>query len=145
MFWNTIPNEERLLLWKKLRNEILALPLKDRLEEISKFCSSIPFGARTLDYYSPLEWPTPWEILFHGSFCTSSISLLMFYTLTLLPGDKVLELILVEDTTGIYMLPLIDNQYVLNYHLGQVSMYSDVNCEFKELKRYSESVIKRIS
>ena len=100
MIWNTIPNEERLHLWKKLRDDIQELQLKDQLNEVAKFCSKIPYGARTLDYYDPTDWLTPWEILFHGSFCTSSISLLMFYTLILLKNPLKVELYLVEDDDG---------------------------------------------
>ena len=115
MIWNTIPNDERLHLWKKLREDIKQLSVDEQLKEVAKFCSEMPFGCRTLDYYSTEFWPTPWEILFHGSFCTSSISLLMYYTLTLLDTPPSVELHLVEDTDGIYLLPIIDNRFVLKY------------------------------
>ena len=145
MIWNTIPNEERLHLWKKLREDIHSLPLDNQLTEISKFCSKIPFGSRTLDYYSPQEWPTPWEILFHGSFCTSSISLLMFYTLSLITPSPKLELYLVEDDDGLYLLPIIENQYVLNFELGSVNNYSEIQENFKVLQKYSKEEIKNIT
>jgi len=145
MLWNTIPNEERLHLWKKLRDDIQNLSLSDQLNDIATFCSTMPFGSRTLDYYSPLDWPTPWEILFHGSFCTSSISLLMFYTLTLTLNPKKLDLILVEDDCGIYLLPLIDDQFVLNYQLGSVNKLDDIKDDFKILQTYTQSQIKTIS
>jgi hypothetical protein len=144
MIWNTVSNEERLRLWKSLREEILTLPLKDQLEEIAKFCSRMPFGARTIDYYSPMEWPTPWEILFHGSFCTSSISLLMFHTLILLNTQYTIELYLVEDTEGIYLLPVIDNQFVLNFELSAVNNYSEIKDKFKILDKYRKEQIKKI-
>jgi hypothetical protein len=144
MIWNTVSNDERLRLWKALREEIQALPLKDQLEEIAKFCSRMPFGARTIDYYSPREWPTPWEILFHGSFCTSSISLLMFHTLILLNTQHTIELYLVEDTEGIYLLPVIDNQFVLNFELTAVNNYSEIKDKFKILDKYRKEQIKKI-
>jgi hypothetical protein len=144
MNWNSIPNEERLTLWKNLRIDIQDKNLETQLKEIAKFCSTIPFGTRTLDYYSPDNWPTPWEILFHGSFCTSSISLLMFYTLTLLSVSADVELVLVEDSDGIYLLPIIDNQYVLNYHLGQISKYPEIKDSLTVLKIYSKEQIKNI-
>ena len=118
MIWNTIPNDGRLHLWKLLRDDLKDRTLEEQLTLVAQFCSSIPFGARTLDYYSPKEWPTPWEILFHGSFCTSSISLLIFYTLTLTPLDAVVELHLVQDDEGIFLLPVINDQFILNYELG---------------------------
>lgn len=145
MIWNNIPNEERLHLWKVLREDIKDLPVKEQLEHLATFCRTIPFGSRTIDYYSPLEWPNPWEILFHGLFCTSSISVLMYYTLVLLPTVKKVELILVEDDDGIFLLPIIDDHFVLNYELGQVSMYSEIKNDITVLQRYREEEIKKIT
>jgi hypothetical protein len=145
MIWNNIPNEERLRLWKNLREEIKDLPLDKQLEKVSKFCSTIPFGSRTLDYYDSTNWPTPWEILFHGSFCTSSISLLIFYTFALLSISVSVELLLIEDEEGIYLLPLIDNHYVLNHHLGQISKYPEVKDNFKVLQKYTREQVKTIT
>lgn len=144
MIWNTIPDEERLLLWKNLRDEITNSQIDTQLTRIAEFCAYMPIGSRTIDYYSPKDWPTPWEILFHGSFCTSSISLLIFYTLILLPTKVDIELILVEDDRDVYLLPLIDNQFVLNYHLGQVSKHSDIKDNLKVLKKYARDSVRII-
>ena len=144
MIWNTIPNEERLHLWKKLRDDIKDLVLKEQLNEIAKFCSQMPFGARTIDYYSPMDWPTPWEILFHGSFCTSSISVLMYHTLLLLNTNSEIELLLVEDDDGVYLLPIIDSTFILNYELGSVNEFSEVKDSFKVLQKYTKEQIKKI-
>lgn len=145
MIWNAIPNDERLHLWKKLRDDLKALALREQLNEVAKFCSEMPFGSRTLDYYSPLDWPTPWEILFHGSFCTSSISLLMYYTFTLVPVNEKIELHLVEDDDGVYLLPVINDQFVLNYELGKVSTYPEIKDSFTVLKIYQKEQIKTIT
>ena len=146
MIWNTIPNEERLRLWKNLRNNLVGLELEQQLDDIAKFCSTIPFGARTLDYYSSENWPSPWEILFYGSFCTSSISLLMYYTFILVPdNDTRIELMLVEDLDGLFLLPIVDNRYILNYELGKVSNYSEIKNNLKVLKRYTRDQIKTIT
>jgi hypothetical protein len=145
MIWNTIHGEERLLLWKKLRSDLKSMTLDKQLEEVAKFCANIPFGSRSIDYYSPADWPTPWEILFHGSFCTSSISLLIFYTLSLIPISVKLDLYLVEDDTGVYLLPVIDDQFVLNYELGLVSKFSAACTGIKVIKVYSQKHIKTIN
>lgn len=145
MIWNTISNDERLRRWKDLRVEIIDKDLKDQLNSVAEFCSNIPFGSRSLDYYTPADWPTPWEILFYGSFCTSSISVLIFYTLSLIPVKEKLELYLVEDIDGIYLLPIIDNKFVLNYELGKVSDYYEIEDSFKILKRFSQDQIKTIT
>jgi hypothetical protein len=145
MIWNAIPNEERLHLWKNLRNNLVELPLEKQLIEIAKFCSTIPFGARTLDYYSSENWPSPWEILFYGSFCTSSISLLMYYTFVLIPNESRIELILIEDADGVFLLPFVEDQFILNYELGKVSNISDIGNNFKVLKVYTRDHIKTIT
>lgn len=144
MIWNTIPNEEKLILWKKLRTDIQDLNLTEKLEEIAKFCFKIPYGSRTIDYYTPSDWPSPWEILFYGSFCTSSISLLMYYTLILTTHDVNIELWLVEDQDGMFLLPIIENQFVLNYELGKISKIADIK-EFITVKQvYTQDQIKNI-
>jgi hypothetical protein len=144
MFWNSIPDAERLHLWKKLRDDLKDESEETVLQEIAKFCAPMPFGARSIDYYSPDDWPTPWEILYHGDLCTSSISLLMFYTLDLL-GYADIALHLVEDEDGIYLLPVVENQYVLNYALGQVSMYPSIKENLTVLKIFDKSQIKTIT
>lgn len=145
MLWNTIPNDDRLRLWKSLRTEIQDKPLMIQLEEVSKFCSKMPFGARTLDYYTSEDWPTPWEILFHSLFCTSSISLLMAYTLILASPDTKVELYLVEDDEDTFMLPVIEDHFVLNYELGKISIISDIEPDIKIIKKYSQQEIKTIT
>ncbi len=144
MIWNTIPNEERLRLWKNLRESIAEKSTEGQLTDVAKFCSTIPFGSRSVDYYTPADWPTPWEILFYGSFCTSSISLLIYYTLVLLPTTIDIEILLVEDDEDVYLLPFIDNQFILNYELGQVSKYPEIQDNFKVLRRYSRDEVKTI-
>lgn len=144
MIWSSISSSERLYLWKKLREDINESPLEIQLSEIAKFCSSMPYERRTIDYYSPQDWPTPWEILFHGSFCTSSISLLMFYTIVLLDPLASIELFLVEDDDGVFLLPVIQNQFVLNYELGKVSKYLDVIDKVKVLKQHPRDSVKII-
>jgi hypothetical protein len=145
MNWNQIPNDQKLQMWRELRDGIKDKNLYEQLSEIAKFCSTIPFGSRTLDYYSSEEWPTPWEILFHGTFCTSSISLLMAYTMLLLQTKSDIELRLVEDENGLYLLPVFDNQFVLNYELGTISNYPDICDNFKVLQIISRDKIKNIT
>ena len=145
MSWNNISDGERLRLWKNLRDNIKSLPLDEQLTEIVSFCDTMPRGSRTLDYYSPDDWPSPWEILFHGSFCISSVSLLMFYTLTLFPNEKKLDLILVEDASaGIHLLLVVNDQFVLNYHYNTISKLDEIGPEFIILKQYKQSEVKPV-
>lgn len=146
MLWNTIPNDERLRLWKTLRADIQDLTLADQLAEISKFCEDIPTGSRSLDYYTPESWPTPWEILFHGSFCASSVSLLVYYSLNVVNPETKVDMLLVEGpSAGIFLLPIVEDQYVLNYLQGTVNNISEVKDEFIVLQKYTQEQIKNIT
>lgn len=106
----------------------------------------MPAGRRTLDYYNPASWPTPWEIVFHAEFCKSSVSLLLFYTLAILYGKEYnIELWVVKDNNGDYLLPVIDNQFILNYEAGKVSNHSDVSDYFIVMQKFSKDQIKTIT
>jgi 2-keto-3-deoxy-L-rhamnonate aldolase RhmA len=118
---------------------------QEQLEEVAKFCAHIPFGSRSVDYYSPKDWPTPWEILHHGLFCTSSISILMFYTIAMSTEYVDIDLILVQDVDGIFLLPIIGNRYILNYELGKVNMYPEIQGSVEILRRFSRNEIKVIT
>lgn len=144
MFWNSIPNNERLRLWKKLREDVADLPLVDQLKEIAKFAGTIPFGSRSIDYYTPEDWPTPWEILYHDMFCTSSISVLIFHTFVLLKTTHKIDLYLVEDSDDVYLLPIINDQFVLNYESGKISNYSEIKDQLKVLQVFDQTRVKTI-
>lgn len=141
-FLNT--GDERLHLWKNFRNDISELDLNRQLLEIAKFCSTLPRGARTLDYYNPINWPTPWEIFFYNSFCRNSISLIIFYTLVLINISETLELWVVKDNEGDYLLPVIGNKFILNYEPGMVSNYSEICDYFIVMQKFSQNQIKTI-
>lgn len=144
MIWNNIKNEERLFLWKKHRDEVKGLSLETQLNEIAEFCADMPYEARTIDYYSSADWPTPWEILYYGTFCLSSISLLMFYTIRNIRQDVNIELFLIDDKEDVYLIPVIDSRLVLNYEPGSVNHIDEINDEINILKKYSLSDIKEI-
>jgi hypothetical protein len=69
----------------------------------------------------------------------------MFYTFVLVPNKEQTELILVEDQDGMFLLPVFNNQFILNYELGKVSNSSDIEDNFKVLKKYSRDQIKTIT
>lgn len=145
MNWNNLRGEERLSLWKNLRESLAEKSLDQVLELVAEFFKLFPYATRAIDYYSPQDWPTPWEILYYGLFCTSSISLLMYYTLVLAGVKADLELLLVEDKNSVFMILLVDKKFVLNYELGMISMYSSIETDLRVIKIYTRDQIKKIS
>ena len=146
MDWNNAYPDERIRLWKNFRESINYSNIDEQLLQVAHFFSNVPIEPRTIDYYTPDTWPTPWEILYNGKWCNSSVSLLMFYTLDLLPNykDINLELALVDDTKDRYLLLRIANQYVLNFIPGQVSTQQDIIPAFRIMALYTSEHIKKI-
>ena len=53
------------------------------------------------------------------------ISLLIYYTLTLVLDEDRVELILIDDDTDRFIVPLLDKKRILNYVLGEISNIDD--------------------
>lgn len=140
--WNNTSAEDRIILWREFREEIASLPEQDQLNRIAEFFADVPFGARSLDYYTPESWPTPWEILHHKLFCQNTISLLIFHTLNVILGDERTEIILIEDDRDRYLVPVLDNKHIFNFELGQISTIQDPR--IKIIDRFEKETISRI-
>ena len=140
--WNTATDLEIITNWKQLRTNISCLDLDSQIAQTIKFISSIPYGSRTIDYYTPDRWPTPWEILAHRQFCTSSISLLAYYTLTMVSNADI-SLHLVDDGDDVYLLPEINNKF-LNYYPNDLVNRAELEEEIEILKTYTRDSIKPV-
>lgn len=120
--------EDRLREWRGFRTGLGYVEGDDRIRLVVNYFAQAPYGSRTLDYYSPTTWPSPWEILHNESYCKSSLSLLMYYTLNMSEEfSDPLELWLIDDGEDRYLVPVISNQNILNYELGQISTVQDLN------------------
>jgi hypothetical protein len=145
MIWNGLSSDERLRLWKNLRKGIADSDFKDRLLSIAEFYRLTPFGARTIDYYDAESWPLPWEMLFHGDFCKSSISLMIFYTVTMVSPDCKAQIQLVDEDGEVYLVPLFDDQFILNFTPGQISKYQDLVGKVRVIRVFEKEHIKKIN
>ena len=119
--------ERRLSAWKEFRDKLVQLTPDEQLDEVASFFSKTPIGSRSLDFYTPDTWPTPWEILYDSLYCQSSISLLMYYTLLYMNSFKDrIHLCLIDDGEDRYLVPVIDDQFILNYELGAITILSSI-------------------
>lgn len=75
MFEKHTDTEVRLMQWRDVRKN--ASSESDILDAFSQ----IKPRQRYLDYYNPDDWYNPFELLEHGCFCTTGISILLFHTL----------------------------------------------------------------
>lgn len=144
--YQTSSAEERTSVWREFRKGLNGLPTDEQIHEVAKFFSTAPFGARTIDFYSPSTWPTPWEILFHGSYCQNSISLLIYYSLKLIPEfDRTVDLWLIDDGEDRFVVPVVDGQYILNYELGEISTLPNLAHDLKVIEKFDSAQIKQFS
>lgn len=143
--WNNLSSQERMDLWRQEREKLKNESYIDRLKSLSIFFSHVPFGSRTIDYYTPSDWLTPWEILHYGTFCRSSISLLMYHTLTIVDPDINIKLCLVEDKEDIFLVPVVDDTFVLNYNLGDVTKVTRLKKSVQFKQTFQKEQIKTFS
>lgn len=123
--WNNSTAEERIGLWRELRTDVSILKEKEQLNSIASFFADVPIGSRCIDFYTPDSWPTPWELLYHQLFCTSSISLLIYHTLVLTLDEDRVDIILVDTDDDLFLAPLVDKKYIFNIELGKVNNITD--------------------
>ena len=132
-----------MLEWGSFRDSIKELELKEQIEKIAEYFSSVPIAPRQLDYYTPDTWPTPWELLDSGHLCSSGISILMAYTL-LINEQSDFKLLLIDDNTDYYLVPLVADEYILNYSLGEVMSYTSISNDITIKYTYNPSDLKDI-
>lgn len=123
--WNNSSAEERIEKWREFRESLNGLNDEELLNNVAQFFATVPLGARCIDYYTPESWPTPWELLYHKLYCSSSISLLIYHTLCIALGSDRVDIILADTGTDRLLMPVVDEKYILNYELGKVNKIKD--------------------
>ena len=124
--WNSLHTSERILEWRRFRqklNDDFTYINKTVLKVVAEYWASMPRVHRVVDYYTPSSWPTPWELLHDNLFCESAVSLMMYYSLALLDSPDVerLSMNLIDDGTDVYLIPVYDEKFALNYSYVKVS------------------------
>lgn len=121
--WYNTKFEERLLIWKDFREELRDMDDDTKMSSVANFFSKVPYGKRSIDYYTPESWPSPWELMDRNTHCLNTVSLMIKYTLKFIGIES--SLVLIDDGQECYILPVIDGEMVLNYDHGRVCHLSD--------------------
>lgn len=143
--WNNLTTEQKIEEWHVFRNEIKTLNKNEQLEKIAKYWSTAPLGSRSIDFYTPSTWPDPWEILYYGRFCENSISLLMYYTFRLINTDAKCEIWLIDNSKERYIVPVVEDNYLLNYEIGSVNIWQDLKDTVRIIEKFSNDDIHQVS
>lgn len=118
--------KERMKLWRDFRRDLEQYPEGEQLQMLARFWGEAPLVDYVIDWDYPEQWPTPWELLYEGDFCRSTIALMMEQTLLCEENgpwttDR-LELQLMRDPNMQvqHIILVVDGKWVLNYDFQEV-------------------------
>lgn len=78
MFTKTQSSSERLAAWRKFRQEF---PSTGTIHDVVTAFADVKMERRTIDYYTPENWPSTFEIVNDGTFDQSGLTLVIASTL----------------------------------------------------------------
>ena len=126
---------------------------EEQLLETANYWQEFPIHAHyIIDVDRPKRWPTPWELLHKGDFCTNSLAYMMEQTLLLADErwtkDR-FQLMFIDNKTlsAMAMILVVDNKYVLNYSQNQIFNFDFIEktCiiqyRYRALSRHKHKII----
>ena len=132
--------EERIALWRQLRDSIADLPIKDRLIEIDKWWLSAPISTWLIDLDFFEKSHLPWELLYDNNWTPSSILYMKEQTLLLIKNkiENKIEIAYINDIPSAtdLLIMIVDDTYVVNYSLGETILLSNIVSNIKIIKKY---------
>ena len=124
MIWHDINCRDRILKWREWRNSLTLLSLEDCLKEVAVAWAKAPIVNHYLIPDEISEWPDPWNLINDNIYCDLSITLGMFYTLTLCDNPNINDNVRIEiyksNDGWINLCSVEGGLYMLNYNLGSV-------------------------
>lgn len=119
--------DDKLKAWREFRDSLETS--ETPLEDVARFWSKAPFGAKYLDPYHTASWPDPWKLVIDDRYDLLAISLGMCYTFQLTArfkkSDIGIHMSIVPNNDNCYSC-VIDNTHVLNFHHGLVATVQDL-------------------
>lgn len=141
MLTHLVHPEQRLVDWQTFRDSLTAMSIEDQLRSVAEYWSQVPLNTWFLDESQPNDWPTPWEIIYGGDYCPTTVSYMMRETLHLSDPDvwslDRFELMLIRDKEQeiVQVILVIDGQWVLNYEHAVVIEWDDIYAHVDILDR----------
>lgn len=127
-----LPEKDRMLSWRELRRLVSSLPSDiERLEEVIRWWAKAPICRFSIDPWDSTEWPTPWELLNEGKFCTNGIAYMTAKTLIFAgfePERITMPFIRTSDDER--LIVVVDGRFVLNFSYGEIYDVNDISGEF---------------
>lgn len=122
--------EDRIRVWRDLRMDLAKCDDLIALESVASWWAQAPLITYSIDVDKPSDWPTPWDLLLENQYCRTAVAYMMAATLRLTDKDRWtddrIRLVYIKDqeASDEMMAVLIDNEYLLNYSVGEVFDYN---------------------
>lgn len=118
MFLPTQSSSDRLRVWRESRQQ----DFQSEQDLVNEF-SNVKVLPRYIDYYTPRDWPSPFEIVNEGYFCKSGLTLVMTATLIhkgFITSEDLTFLVISNNLDGTDGLVLLDGEKVYNFTQGKI-------------------------
>lgn len=127
MMWLDPPHK-RLANWREFRRELDSADVNAACEKVSQWWQFAPQSALSIDPYDISTWPSVWEMLHQGDYCKFSTAIGMAYTIFYIDESVKNRILRVYDhvNSDIYMTALINEHWLLNYNLCEMTEYNNV-------------------
>lgn len=125
---------ERLQDWRKFRETLTVFDSISPERRIIDWWSLLPYTLRAIDIYNSKQWPSPWELVYYGDYCKSSISLGIAYTLCLIDNswqDRI-KILMINDELDIFLVVLLDDKYLINYSYKEIIEFDSLDVQVLE-------------
>lgn len=140
--------EERITLWRNLRNNINGLPLENQLTIIDNWWLLAPFSTWLIDLEFFEKQHSPWELLHDNSWTPASILFMKEQSLLLCNQTNIfqIEIAYIFDISSAtdLLIMIIDDKYVMNYSLGEVIDFKNILPQIKILRKYRWNGLRHI-
>lgn len=120
MFTKVQGREDRLSAWRYFRQNF---PHNGTAEDVVKAFESVKPERRCIDYYTPENWPTAFEVVADNLLCQSGLTLVIASTLThlgIIKSEQYQFDVVSNYVTGQDGLVLVHNNAVYNFLPGEV-------------------------
>ena len=120
MFTKTQNREDRLSVWRLFRQNF---PADGTVEDALAAFETVNLERRCIDYYTPENWPSPFEIVADNLLCQSGLTLVIASTLVhlgFIKSDNCRFDAVSNYLTGHDGLVLAHNNFVYNFLPGEV-------------------------
>ena len=138
-------NINKILVWRKFREEQKLLPLEQSLLNINTWWNQAPIKKNSKLVEDSAAWPNPWDLLSGQSFGELERAIGIFYTVIMMQHPDILDkkLQIYYSKTGERACVVVINDiYVLNFTANSIDFSEILANEYELVRTFTDSDMK---